>query len=295
MSRRELPLLANRLMVPEIVSGAKDVTRRVVVPEPHWLVNGFSQVESGKNKGAWLAEIHQDGQEDETMSVLRCPFGQPGDLLWVREEHKVRWEAGRGEFFATYRNGACIAFSAGNGDVPDETANKLLARKTRNTDRFVQGRYMPKALARLWLLNMGVRVERLQDITDDEALREGVEQLSGYFSPTYRHYQDDGSRMHVALSPRFSFRTLMMHLHGPEIWDQNPWVWVVDFYCVSRVGRPTERRAIHFFNLLSKQALEADRSSAHYKELCVRMEAVKNLAKDLRKEAAEKSPKPALT
>ena len=98
---------------------------------------------------------------------------------------------------------------------------------------------MPKWAARIWLEITGVRVERLQDISEKDAIAEGIERTEDFFGcPCWRDYSEpEGLDASVCPDdPIGSFQTLWESIGGD--WDANPWVWVVDFKVLSTTGRP---------------------------------------------------------
>jgi hypothetical protein len=85
--------------------------------------------------------------------------------------------------------------------------------------------HMPKAACRIWLRVKSVTIERLQSITQEDAIKEGV-----FFSDPYEGYVTDseGRSFHTFLPAR-SFEHLWCSINGAESWDANPWVWVIEF------------------------------------------------------------------
>lgn len=97
---------------------------------------------------------------------------------------------------------------------------------------------MPKAACRLFLEITNIRVERLQDISEDDAIREGIK--SEIFTPNsekcYYFYPCNDLRDDSYIDlPKTSFYSLWQSINGPESWDENPWVWVIEF---KRVNKP---------------------------------------------------------
>ena len=178
---KEIPILFSTPMVQAILEGRKTQTRRVVKGEAlKWLEPDMFTPEFVANPENSL-----------------CPYGQPGDLLWVRET----WINQDGDY----------KFLADNLDW-------------KGIMKFKPSIYMPKEAARIWLKVVNVRVERLQEISEQDAIAEGVETLGLY--PGY------------SVSSRGKFEGLWNHINGAESWDANPWVWVVEFEVLSTTGRP---------------------------------------------------------
>lgn len=143
--------------------------------------------------------------------LAKCPFGQPGDRIWVRET----WaEAGAGApdlklYRANYP-----------AHVPTHYENVPPAEDVRWTPSI----HMPRWASRITLEITGVRVEQLKSISEDEARSEGVARLREGF---WKHYQP-GWTQHQ-LSARGAFATLWDSIYGSGEWDRNPWVWVIEF------------------------------------------------------------------
>lgn len=191
---QERPILFNGDMVRAILDGRKTVTRRSV-------------------KGIALEWLRPDGFTPEfTASPGNglCPYGQPGDRLWVRESFglQVRRDGcgGTGEFIV-YRASA-----------PDAVRYVSASGKAEPI-KWKPSIHMPRHSSRILLEITAVRVERLQDITRPDIRAEGLqcppELASDDTSPNYRDWYPA------------AWRDLWNSTGGD--WDANPWVWVVEF------------------------------------------------------------------
>ena len=100
---------------------------------------------------------------------------------------------------------------------------------------------MPKDIARIWLevAFTSVRLERLQDISEEDAIAEGIERADNFFGCTcWKAYgEPEGSDVVCPDDPIGSFRTFWESTGGGD-WDANPWVWVIDFKVLSTTGMP---------------------------------------------------------
>lgn len=195
---KERPILFSGSMVRAILAGTKTQTRRVVKhkiigPNPPTGIFDWHHPRTDEWMGA-----HGGGIKFGLTNAARlCPYGQPGDRLWVREAFYVGVEGG-----PIYR--ACI--DQGLADFVD-------AVRKRYGEKWVPSIHMPRWASRILLEIVGVRVERLQDINEWDAIDEGV-----------------GGDVKVA--PCFAverYRALWESINGPGSWDANPWVWVVEF------------------------------------------------------------------
>ena len=193
-------------MVRAILAGRKTQTRRIVKPQPHGGVRHSPFVPSGL----------EDGHGHE----LRPPYGQPEDRLWVRETWALSgWAADQKP--AEYQH-------------PEAALrNNLLFRADADgyddcMQHWRPSIHMPRWASRITLEITGVRVERLQDICEADALAEGIER------PEDIRNIDVWDGAERALfnglnQPVTQFRRLWESINGPGAWGANPWVWVVEF------------------------------------------------------------------
>lgn len=211
---KERPILFSTEMVQAILQGRKTQTRRVV--KPLLQADAHSPWIREDNYRLWqwcVGKANVCYSANERLN----PFGIPGDLLWVREKHAVV-------------DGVTVFCSY------DDYFSPVV-------ERWKPSIHMPKAAARIWLQVTDVRVERLHDISDDEAIAEGIYR---YPSPVhvgeteYKDYwEKDWDKSWIGfLKPRVSFMSLWESIHGNKSWKANPWVWVVEFEVISRNGKP---------------------------------------------------------
>lgn len=212
---KERGILFSDEMVRAILDGRKTQTRRPVKPQPRlspshhawacvkdpWHVDAFvgtaaeGSGRGGERQDVWWSEDWCGNLIGEYGS---CPFGSPGDLLWVRE-----------------------AFCGGQHGTP------YLYRASWQQNDFMRWRpsiHMPRWASRITLEVKAVRVERVQEIDERDAASEGFENIDGF----------DG---HPLASPEIElFRRAWNSIYAPNGlgWDKNPWVWVVEFERVAR-------------------------------------------------------------
>jgi hypothetical protein len=214
---KERPILFSGPMVRAILEGRKTQTRRVVKLKKYFK----DDIEPLKLTHDVMAEmIELDG----------CPYGKPGDRLWVREKHKVR-----GLCSGCYE----YACDCGHFEVTYAADNKInvLGEWDCESD-FPKNEYwrpslfMPRFLSRLTLGITNVRVERLQDISEADSRAEGITEALNYSGsagwgdlnsiPFQQHNGD-------LYSCKNSFMHLWNGINGDGSWNQNPWVWVIEF------------------------------------------------------------------
>lgn len=201
---KETGLMFKAPLVRAILSGQKTQTRRVVKPQP---AQGQGMVNAAYcgDRHLWL----RDGPCDETDPAYewRCPFGKPGDRIYVRET------------FALHPQFADLAYRA-EGEEFEDSDGALWVPK------WTPAIHMPKKLARIWLEITSVRVERLQSISKADAVCDGgLHQLPA----TGRYVINQGDQYFGGANhdPRELFQEIWESTGGD--WAANPWVWVIDF------------------------------------------------------------------
>jgi len=200
---RERPILFSGPMVRALLAGTKTQTRRIVKPVRHPdLGNVYAP-------GALVLE-----HEPQHVIDRCCPYGRPGDRLWVRETHMNWWKLDP-ENPEGPRLFSHVAAFAADGYVLEPG------------ERWIPSIHMLRAASRILLEITGVRIERLQDISDSDARAEGIECWAGDLECGYRNYLDE-SGQDWTLSPRESFQSLWESINGPASWSANPWVWPLD-------------------------------------------------------------------
>ncbi|HEJ2633769.1 TPA: hypothetical protein SL207_002125 [Pseudomonas aeruginosa] len=218
---KERPILFTGPMVRAILEGRKTVTRRVVKPQPDFL---GSMVDPNTPFKTLDAGLH---------ARITCPYGEPGDRLWVRET----WHVGKphdktapadilAPLLAEGR-GITVLYTAGGWQSvgPAGREEPIYPDDQPLPDWAGKGRpsiHMPRWASRILLEITAVRVERLQDISEEQALAEGVRDAGE------RSFDVEDSK-HFAADPRESFASLWSSINGESSWDANPWVWVVEF------------------------------------------------------------------
>lgn len=211
----EKPILFSTEMVQAILEGRKTQTRRKV-----------KHLEISKSEVA-ISAITLDGKRTQgalfqnelgSRFFVKCPHGNPGDFIYVRET----WADAS---LATEISPNTVAFKADySEEVLKEKANKGIWKP---------GIHMPKSAARIWLKIKRVRIERLNTISEQDAIAEGVKFIDQ--ETAYKCYDRKGL---VCINAKTSFETLWKGINGNYSWELNPWVWVIEFEVASTTGRP---------------------------------------------------------
>lgn len=194
----EKPILFNTEMVQAIFNDRKTNTRRVINPQPiyhpEWGTTGYE----------WKKMILTSSQYHDRM-IEKCPYGKKGNLLWVRE--KFRTEKPFTGNFEKDIYGEDVTYYASDHE------------KYRDNEKWKPSIFMPKKYCRLWLEVVDVSVERVQDITEEDAEAEGINFL--------RYVPDVDER----LTAKQFFECLWDSINKKRGygWDLNPWVWSVKF------------------------------------------------------------------
>lgn len=217
---KERPILFSGPMVRAILDGRKTQTRRIVKPQPSsgWSpesppVLGHIASPHPKRGRFGLFVKRGVGTDFPETDLIPCPYGRPGDRLWVRETWNARpvleVDSGMYEAWEPYEaipkqqpSNAWVYFEA-DGDEEGPWRPSI---------------HMPRWASRKTLEITSVRVERLQDISGMDAKREGVSVPA--------HLPHDGADLDYA---RREYRRLWQSINGPGSWDANPWVWVIEF------------------------------------------------------------------
>ncbi|HHX6867557.1 hypothetical protein [Pseudomonas aeruginosa] len=201
---KERPILFTGPMVRAILEGRKTVTRRVVKPQPDFL---GSMVDPNTPFKTLDAGLH---------ARITCPHGQPGDRLWVREA----WAADAQVDAIAPRDlsqGEPIWYPA---DFSVRQTGCSMISKGRGRPSI----HMPRWASRVLLEITAVRVERLQDISEEQALAEGV-----HGEPCDHARQACSDIGCWGDTAKGAFGFLWEQLNGAGAWQANPWVWVVEF------------------------------------------------------------------
>lgn len=213
-----IPILFSTPMVQAEREGRKTNTRRV---------RGLDEINSSPDIFEYRGLLKNStnihvfarmwkGNHVETKHI-KCPYGQPDDVLWVRESFNWDWK-----------------------NCPERKEKFYFYKATTNDDFLASGEkwkpsiHMPYTACRTWLLNKSVRPERLHDIAEEDTIAEGAEERShrcggfGYYEGGGEIWDCDCQGWNK--SPmQMGFQDLWKSINGEESWNANPWVWRVEF------------------------------------------------------------------
>lgn len=225
------PILFSTPMVQAILAGRKTQTRRLIKEAAGWDYNWkVSQVKVERLDGIPRYEMRCGTQY--SLPWFKSKY-QPGDILYVRETYYAWgfWDEKEGEFTksgkpakwfvdCTAVSGRCYHFE----DSPPDMNKKYESQKWHKRPSL----FMPKDAARILLQVTDVRAERLQDITEEDAIAEGIECIHESDVKVYRNYlikEKLGST-----NPVRSFTSLWNSINAKTSpWEKNDWVWVYSF------------------------------------------------------------------
>jgi hypothetical protein len=209
---KERPILFSGPMVRELLGSTKTQTRRVV--KARGCAGSTFEVPAG-----WDPEAVKRW-------AMPCPYGQPGDRLWVRETHAI---VPATAYSSSHDDGQQLAHR-----VSPDTASWAVYRAgwvRVAPEPWRPSIHLPRWACRIVLELVDVRVERLQAISEADAIAEGVERLApsngtlgGWACPLL----DSGIGM-VVDTARDAYRGLWNSINGVGSWEANPWVWVLTF------------------------------------------------------------------
>ena len=230
---KERPILFSTPMVRAILDGRKTQTRRIIKPQPYVL----------NSTSAELNQLFKDG-----LMHRACPYGKIGDLLWVRETWADLTE-GYGTPWERFNLKPPFIWYKADGDQPD------IGNGASQLESWKPSIFMPRWASRITLRITNVRVERLQDISEMDAIAEGVAPLfteeeiarrpelnsckgayrnylwHGLIGKTITGKQSDAWECQYSGydNAKNSFSSLWESINGSGSWEATPWVWVVEF------------------------------------------------------------------
>lgn len=243
---KEKPIIFTTEMIKPILDNSKTRTRRIM--KPQLPCHGFSRYETTD------CDVVSKGGR-----YIRCPYGAKGTILWVRET----WAR-----YGNFQNPKMgYVYRAGDNKIPDESQFIILKQRLQNNEiKWCPSIHMPRRVARLFLKVEDIKIEQLQDITEEEAIAEGVERdrdgwkaydviqaglykseahtfnLAPYKSAIYSFQslwdslysapspvKRKGKTTHYESYPWENIQETREHKGLPWIVKGNPWLWNIKF------------------------------------------------------------------
>lgn len=216
---KERPILFSAPMVRAILSGQKTMTRRVIKPQPI-----VSEAE---------AKVLSEARDSGFINI-KCPYGEVGDRLWVRETWMPdpscdddAWD----DAMMSYMEWDGCGMPMRNYPEALKSVNNVIHRASWDGEDMVGWKpsiHMPRWASRITLEIVSVRVERLNEISEQDAIAEGamkaVKYTDGHITGDPRIVANEQCSSH-----QFGFEGLWKQINGADSWQQNPWVWIIEF------------------------------------------------------------------
>lgn len=215
---KEIPILFSTPMVEGVDSDRKTITRRtrnlkkINIHPDKWELS-LTMDNWTNSKGEHedkFAVLFTDKKSGKQISIP-CPYGQVKDILWVRES-----------FY---------------GDPGDYVFKAQCGPGYRPLHSWRPSIHMPKEACRLHLEIIGLRIERLHDIREHDAIQEGIEREWDGTAYWYRNYDVENSAISSHMFKQdslASFQSLWKSINGKKSWYKNPWVWVIEFKKITK-------------------------------------------------------------
>jgi len=210
---QEQPIIFNDWSIQRILAGEKTQTRRIVNPQPP---DNADRVEI--ERGGALGYF--SGDTAAFHDTTTCPYGQPGDVLWVREGFQFP------EFEDDVSPRDLVDYWVGEAGAPPpvkySTGETKRAWNGHDWGRKRPSIHMPRELCRIRLRVEDVRVERVQEIYASDCAAEGISS-----EPSFETDNPIANATKTIMRRRF--RRKWNDIHGDGAWERNDWVWVIEF------------------------------------------------------------------
>ena len=222
----ERPILYSTEMVKANLEDRKTMTRRTKgltlnndFPKSEWSYTGYFLGTDRYDKWAGMTQA-KNLKTGNLSFVDMCPYGKPADLLYVREN----WS----------RIEARIYFQA------DEAEDELKEEYSLDKIRWKPSIHLPKSGSRIWAMVEEIQVERVKDISEEDAKAEGIMEFESsnpglkdkmFGLPSFKVF---------GINRKVAFKNLWISINGRASWDANPWVWVIKYRILSKTGRPSD-------------------------------------------------------
>lgn len=227
-TRKLTPLLMKDFLVAQTLKGLKTQTRRL---------NGLEEVNDRPNKWELSSQkvnskFFFSAKKDFDFpngAEIKCPYGNIGDVIWVRENfYQLGHWIQEGKTKSGADAWAFIPYPNSEIFYEDNKPAKFLKARSKASPEIVKmykrnSLFMPLSTCRLFLEITDIRPEQLQDITEEDAIAEGVEKVSDCYK---NYWHSIAGVTHMATR---SFFSLWISINGEESYDSNPWVWRIQF------------------------------------------------------------------
>lgn len=210
----------------KVVKEEKIQTRRMITPEPiiknDWFIR---EIEGWKNSPFGVVSKYSDCEPErfEIMQLLK-PKYKVGEIVYLKEPYILYQEEYQES--KTSQSGIQYAYKFGNHLSIDEITGK-------SDSKWKNKLFMPESAARYFIEITAVRAERLQDISEEDCMKEGID---SFFNPLFSEtrYKDYLNPNSECRSPQSSYASLINKINGKGTWEKNPFVWVYDFRLIER-------------------------------------------------------------
>ena len=237
------PILFNGKMVRAILDGRKTCTRRICKDANEYIVPDMEFYNADKR--TYAVHNFADKKHTEQLSIAErtCPIC-PGDVLYIRETWTE--ECGKYYYRADYDSDYLDPCETLSGGYPASCRNHPGCDGCMETSTRIHWHpsiRMPKEAARIWLKVTDVRVERLQEITEEQACMEGTDPWdeacyeNNGWHPTFSDPDGGGDPNMIEGFHKLWNSTIKKSDIDRYGWEANPWVWVIEF---ERCERPED-------------------------------------------------------
>lgn len=209
---KDRPILFSGPMVRAIIDGRKTQTRRIVKPQPP---DRWNRVLFVKGVAQWMYQIPACDHHD-----VKCPYGKPGDRLWVRESLILKHADTPIEQWCYKADEAPIHILG----IDNVRCSQMVVWAHHKEGTSCSAIHMPRWASRITLEIADIRVQRVQEISEEDARAEGIA------GNGYADLRPDGElRDGPSIKYRADFHDLWNSINGPESWNANVWVWAISF------------------------------------------------------------------
>ena len=205
------PILFSTPMVQAILRGEKTQTRRIMQEQPP------CQLLSCGTSGRYWA----DNPEDLRAKYFRCKY-EIGDILWVRET----WAKTGDNFHDDWERKSIYYFKADNPFNEKELHENYPQMK--GFPKWRPSIFMPKEACRIFLKLKSIRIERINDISENDSLQEGIQPFTKD-NNIFKHGLDGWEWQSMTKYAKEAYKILWQKINGEKSWAENPWVWVYEF------------------------------------------------------------------